>query len=40
MRFDAMVKNENTILKTYLQKVYKFKPNIIFVAEHVSKVAF
>jgi hypothetical protein len=35
-----MIKNENSILKNYLQKIYRLKPNVIFVAEHVSKVAF
>jgi hypothetical protein len=39
-RFDQMIKNENSILRGYLQKIYKLKPNVVFVAEHVSKLAF
>jgi hypothetical protein len=39
-RFDLMIKNEDSIMRAYLQKIYRLKPNVIFVAEHVSKVAF
>ena len=27
-------------MKAYLQKIYKLQPNVIFVAEHVSKLAY
>lgn len=27
-------------MKSYLQKIYRLQPNVIFVSEHVSKVAF
>lgn len=35
-----MIKIENSIIRSYLQKVYKLRPNVIFVAGHVSKIAF
>lgn len=40
VRFDEMIKNENIILKNYLDKIFKLNPNVIFIEEHVSKIAF
>ena len=31
MRFDEMVRNENIILSSYLDKVFKLEPKVIFV---------
>lgn len=39
MRFDEMVRNENIILSSYLDKVFKLEPKVIFVQEQVSKAA-
>jgi hypothetical protein len=39
MRFDEMVRNENIILSSYLDKVFKLGPKVIFVQEQVSKAA-
>ena len=39
MRFDEMVRNENIILSSYLDKVFKLEPKVIFVQQQVSKAA-
>lgn len=39
MRFDEMVRNENIILSSYLDKIFKLGPKVIFVQEQVSKAA-
>lgn len=35
-----MIRNENLIVKNYLDKLFKLNANVIFIEQHVSKIAF
>ena len=39
MKFDELVSNVDSILKTCLEKVFRLNPNIMFVEEEVSQIA-